>query len=123
MNLEAHGSCAGVYTQLHEMEKAKFHMDVATGLLRSILDTSDGKTEETAFEVISRREEYVLMASLGLQYSGPAVVSSGVVAGGPHQYERWEVQDPKAERGVEKHVVVWFNIDALAGRDTHVSGK
>lgn len=121
-NLEAHASCAGVYTQLHEMEKAKFHIDVATGLLRSILDAGDGKTEETALEVISRREEYAVMASLGLEYSGPAVVSSAVVAGGPRQYERWEVQDPKAEKGVEKHVV-WFNIDAFAGRDSRVGGK
>ena len=38
---------------------------------------------------------------------------------GPHQYQKWEMQDPKTQ----KNTVVFFNVDALAQTESHVNGK
>jgi len=109
INIEAHMVCGQTYSQLNKAEQSKFHMDVMTALLRSILDAGDGKTEATAYEVISVREEYIVLAAMGLPNFGNAGASRRTVAEGGHQYERWEVRNPKTQADV----VVFFNIDAV----------
>ena len=55
------------YRETGDTERAAFHQFMADGLLASIKSTKDGKTPETAFEVISVSEEYGLMRSLELR--------------------------------------------------------
>ena len=55
------------YRETGDTERAAFHRFMADGLLASIKSTKDGKTPETAFEVISVSEEYGLMRSLELR--------------------------------------------------------
>ena len=86
-------------------------MDVTAALLRSILLSGDGNTKESAYEVISDREEYSTLAAKGLPYVGPVVSASATEEGG-HRYERWEVLDPKTG----KAVVIFFNTDAFSGK-------
>lgn len=104
-NVEAHAICAEAYKALQQPEKAKFHHDVTSALIRSILSTGDGKTKETAFEVIGTQEEYILLSLLGL----PPFGRQSLIPGKPHSYDLIEVDDPKTG----KKVSFYFNIDAF----------
>jgi hypothetical protein len=108
INIEAHLSCSQAYSKLNNAEKAKFHMDVLTALFRSILDAGDGKTEATAYEAISVREQYDVLVSMGLPYLGNASSNKSIADGG-HRYVRWEVRNPKTQ----ENVMVFFNVDAM----------
>ena len=119
VNLEAHATAVQAYTQLNESVKAKFHLDVATALMRSIMSTGDGKNKESAFEVICDREEYDVLTSLGLPYFGSGVVSVHTVQDGSHAYDRWEVQNPKTGQ----NAVVFFNIDQFSTSKSLVTDR
>jgi hypothetical protein len=62
------------HRELREEERAGFHKAVVQGLLRSIMDSGDGKSTETAYIVISVHEEYVVLQVLGLRPSGQSVL-------------------------------------------------
>jgi hypothetical protein len=109
VNIEAHMALATVYAQMNEPARAKFHMDVLTALMRSIFLSGDGKTKETAFEVICDREEYIMMAALGLPSLG-TYVSGESFADGPHRYDKRQVADTKTS----KYIDVFFNTDAFS---------
>ncbi len=104
-NIEAHAICAQAYRELNNPEKSKFHQDVTSGLIRSILRSGDGKTKQTSFEVIDTHEEYVMMQVLGL----PVLGSQSLLPGKPHNYDYLERDDPKTG----KKTGVYFNIDAF----------
>lgn len=104
-NIEAHMVCSTAYEKLGDAEKAKFHHDVASGLLRSIFASGDGKTKETAFEVVTTGEEYVVVSVMGL----PRFGSQALIAGKPHSYDLQTREDPKSGQKVE----IYFKIDAF----------
>jgi len=110
-NIEAHADCVKAYEAIHDAAKSKFHLDVATALLRSILLSGDGATRETAYEVISDREEYLTLVAKGLPYVGSGGSASAIEEGG-HRYDRWNVLDPKTG----KTVVIFFNTDAFSSK-------
>jgi hypothetical protein len=103
VNIEAHMICSQAYEAKNNSEKAKFHHDIAMSLIRSILATGDGKTKETAFEVIGTFEEYLILRVLGLA----GFPSQSVIPGKPHSYDLLEVSDPRTGQKVS----VFFNID------------
>ena len=111
VNLEAHADSVKAYEAIKDSARSKFHLDVAGALLRSILFSGDGKTKETAFEVIADREEILTLAAKRLPYSGSGVSTSAIEERG-HRYDRWEVLDPKTG----KTVVIFFNTDAFAAK-------
>jgi hypothetical protein len=119
VNIEAHASCASAYAKLNKPEKAQFHRDVAAALLRSILTSGDGKGAKTAFEVISDREEYVVLSSRGLPHYGSAVTSFREFSDGRHKYERWEVRDPKTQQNIE----LFFIVDAFYPTKSRAPGR
>jgi hypothetical protein len=119
VNMEAHATAVQAYTQLNESAKAKFHLDVTVALLRSIMSSGDGKSKESAFEVICDREEYYMLTTLGLPYLGSEVASAHVVQDGPHTYDRWEVRNPKTGQ----NVVVFFNTDQFSTTKSRVTDK
>ncbi|MBN9664116.1 MAG: DUF4919 domain-containing protein [Acidobacteria bacterium] len=104
-NVEAHAICAEAYRALKQADKAKFHHEVTAALIRSILSTGDGKTKETAFEVIGTQEEHIILSVLGL----PPFGRQALISGKPHSYDLIEVDDAKTG----KKVSVYFNIDAF----------
>jgi len=110
-NVEAHATLAGLYMQTNEPVKAKFHVDVATALIRSILSSGDGKTKETAFEVIADREEYAVLTALGLPYNGPNV-SASRFKDGTHSVNRWQISEASAGQSM----TVFFNEDAFLAK-------
>jgi hypothetical protein len=60
VNLEAHIACAQADTVLNRPDQAKSHMDIMTALFQSVLTADDGTTEDTAYEVISVGEVYLV---------------------------------------------------------------
>ncbi|MBZ0291178.1 MAG: DUF4919 domain-containing protein, partial [Anaerolineae bacterium] len=65
LDIEAHAVAFQFYHQNKQTHRAEYHQRFMRGLLDSII-TVDGRTPETAFQVISIREEYAVMAVLGL---------------------------------------------------------
>jgi hypothetical protein len=104
-NIEAHIVLARAFAALKNPDKAEFHKSVASALIHSILRSGDGKTKETAFEVIGISEEHVILGVLGL----PPFGRQSLLTGKPHNYDVIEVDDPKTAQKVS----VYFNIDAF----------
>jgi len=63
------------------------------------------KTMETAFEVVTTGEEYVVMSVMGL----PRFGTQALITGKPHSYDLQTMDDPKSRKKVE----VYFKIDAF----------
>jgi hypothetical protein len=104
-NIEAHAVCGDAYTALNDPKKAEFHQVVTSGLIHSIMATGDGKSKESAFEVIVTQEEHVILTVLGL----PPFGKQALMPGKPHSYDVIEVDDPKSGQKIS----VYFNIDAF----------
>jgi hypothetical protein len=115
VNLEAHASLSEIYQRLHDPEKAAFHFKMVLNMMLSIRNSGDGKTKETAFEVICDREEYDLLTSLDLPYYGVGVVSTRKITEGLHAYNRWEVRSPKTGQ-IE---TIFFNEDNFSPTKSH----
>ena len=96
-NIEAHAICARAYESLGKTEEAAPHDAIAKGLIRSILDSGDGKTKATAFVVIGTHEEYLIVTVHGLPRPG----SQALVAGKPHSYDLLTVTNPKSGQKLE----------------------
>jgi hypothetical protein len=60
---------------------------------------------ETAFEVVTTGEEYVVMSVMGL----PRFGTQALITGKPHSYDLQTMDDPKSRKKVE----VYFKIDAF----------
>src|SRR5438445_6937624 len=67
--------CFVSHRELAHADKATYHKFVFEGLLNSIKNSGDGKSEETAFVVISVDEEYALLNWLGLRPTGQALMN------------------------------------------------
>jgi hypothetical protein len=89
------------YRETGDTERAAFHRFMADGLLASIKSTKDGKTPETAFEVISVSEEYGLMRSLELR-----PIKQSLVENKGHFFDALVVVDKTNQQST-----VYFNID------------
>ena len=102
VDLDAHRVKQIACQELHDEQKASFHEAVARGLLRSILDSGDGKSPATAYVVISVHEEYIVLQVLGLRPSGQSVVHLN-----GHSYDLLETKQKDSGAGVK----LYFNVD------------
>jgi hypothetical protein len=66
VEINAHMVAAIAHQQLGNPPRAAFHRAVADGLLRVIMAKGDGKTPDTAWEVIDVSEEYAVMRVLNV---------------------------------------------------------
>ena len=106
VDINAHLILAASYKEKNDSEKQTFHSYVAEGLIKSILNSGDGKSQEKAFVVISTDEEYVILRIFGLM---PGMQSLENVNG--HHYDRLDATDPKTKQ----KVTLYFNIDRPYG--------
>lgn len=106
VSIDAHMVLAASYKDKNEPEKAKFHHYVASGLIKSILNSGDGKSMETAFVVISTDEEYVILRILGLMSGSQSLLSKD-----GHHYDQLDAIDMETK----KPVTLYFNIDRPFG--------
>ncbi|HEX7183038.1 MAG TPA: DUF4919 domain-containing protein [Thermoanaerobaculia bacterium] len=105
LHLESHLAAAAVADQRGDAAAAAHHKYVAQGVLDSILQSGDGKTLDTAFQVIALSEEYAVMRHFGLRITEQALVHGG----GGHSYDLLKGEDP--ESGSIRDV--YFNIDPI----------
>lgn len=85
------------------------HKPFLYALVDSILKNGDGKTPETAFQIIDIKEEYFLMRSVlrvQMRQKRPTLQKNG------HVYDVFEITDPQS--GAES--VLYFNVDRIFAR-------
>ena len=102
LDINAHFVAFAANRYLGHLEKADYHKYVFQNLLKSISDSGDGKTMETAFFVISTDEEYALFSFMGLRPAGQALIEDK-----GHRYDKMTAIDPKTEQSS----TYYFNID------------
>ena len=102
LDINAHFVAYAANRHLGRSEKADYHKYVFENLLKSISDSGDGKTMETAFFVISTEEEYALFNFMGLRPAGQALIEDK-----GHHYDKMTAIDPKTNQSS----IYYFNID------------
>jgi len=75
-DIDAHAALSSVLQRRGEREQAAFELAVANGLLRSIQQSGDGMTPETAFVVVGVAEEYSFLGASGVQVARQSLVQS-----------------------------------------------
>jgi hypothetical protein len=102
LEINAHFGAYVANRELGHTDKADYHKNIFQKLLKSISDSGDGKTMETAFVVISTDEEYALFNFMGVRPIAQALIEEKT-----HHYDKMTVTDPKTEQEVN----YYFNID------------
>lgn len=102
LDIDAHFVALTASRALGDWQTAAFHRSFIRGMIRSIMDSGDGKTPETAWVVISVREEYVVLRVLGYLMPEQSLVKKD-----GHSYDAMKVTNPKD--GTE--VTFYFNVD------------
>lgn len=77
LDIDAHVICDLSYRMLSNTISAEPCHEMASRLLRSIYESGDGATPETAYEVIAVREEYSFLNALGLTPMSQNLVTRG----------------------------------------------
>ncbi len=102
VDLNAHMVAYIAHRETKNEEKAKYHRAISEGLLDSIKATGDGKSPETAFEVISISEEYAMFRAMGVR-----AVKQSLVQDKGHSYDAVVVVDPRTNQ----QTTYYFNVD------------
>ena len=106
VDMDAHFAEYIAYRELNATDKADFHKFVLQALLKSITDFGDGKTPETAFQVIQVHEEYVLLRFMGVGLPE----SQSLLRKNGHAYDEIKFKDPKSGQPA----TLYFNVDIPA---------
>ncbi|HXL80258.1 MAG TPA: DUF4919 domain-containing protein [Pyrinomonadaceae bacterium] len=102
LDINAHLGAYIANRELGHAERADYHKNVFQKLLKSISDSGNGKTVETAFIVISTDEEYALFNFMGLRPTAQELIEDKT-----HHYDKMTVTDPNSNQ----NVIYYFNID------------
>jgi hypothetical protein len=89
--------------ELKAVDQAGLHKFVLQGLLKSVTDSGDGKTPETAFQVIEVHEEYVVLRFMGVGMPW----SQSLLRKNDHSYDLIKFEDPASKQ----EITVYFNVD------------
>jgi len=102
-DMDAHYVEYVAYRELKQTDLSDVHNFIFRGLLKSISDSGDGRTPETAFQVIEVHEEYVFLHSRGVALPK----QQSLVQGKGHSYDKVVFDDP--DNG--QQTVLYFNVD------------
>lgn len=102
VDFEAQKVCADAYEKLGDSVNSRLHRKIYEGLLNSILRTGDGKTFETAYEVVRIQEEWAVIGHFDYTFDVAAMVKHG-----KSWYDAVEV----ADWSVKEKKTIYFNID------------
>lgn len=106
VQLGVHRASADAYRKLENKARADFHQAVAEKLLNALLTSGNGKTAETAYRVLTIREEYFIMNELGFKVTSQALMSANGKA-----YDVLSGRDSKTDKSVS----VYFDISSFFG--------
>jgi hypothetical protein len=121
-DISAHQLVALAYERIGDRVTAATHRRIAEGLVASILQSGDGRSYQTAYQVISIAEEYAILDTLKLEVQAQSLGSHGgrhfdVFQVHPVAPGLWgfpgEVSPPR-EPGE-----LYFNIDLFFGSPAH----
>ena len=101
----AHMVAARAHRALGHGEQADFHQFVADGLLRSITSKGDGKSAESAYQLIDISEEYALFRSMNVTPKSQSLV--GPPESGRPIVDRIVVVDPRTN----EERTLFFSVD------------
>jgi hypothetical protein len=107
VDINAHLFAAAAYHGLGREEDAKKEVDYARALVKSILDSGDGKTQDTAYVVISVDEEYIVLRFLEIRPGGQSL------SGGKNGQMFDVLKGSKDGQGV----TMYFNISKFFGKE------
>lgn len=100
----AHMVASIAHRELGRPDEAQFHRFIADGLLKSIISQGDGKTPETAYQVIDISEEYALFRAMNLTPRGQ---SAAPPAEGQPAMDRMTVVDNRTK----EQRVMYFSVE------------
>lgn len=85
VDIRSHFSAAAAYKALGNDAEFQKELVVAKGLMQSILDSGDGKSQKTAYVVINTSEEYAVLEFLGIRATGQSLIlgRTNQTSGGP----------------------------------------
>ena len=106
LDIEAHMAADYVYTMLHHQAESEYHRAWATGLIRAILATGDGRDYDTAYIVLSIPEEYMLLRVMGFRPGGQRLEQQD-----GHWFDVLDVTHTESGQALR----VFFNIDLPRG--------
>ncbi len=75
MHAPLHLTLSYIYQQLEDEGRAAWHLQFARGLISSLLSSGDGRSPQTAFKVITVREEYEMLRALSLESLGQRLIA------------------------------------------------
>jgi len=113
LDIDLHHALYIAYRETNQPAKADFHHAVAGGFISSIMKSGDGKTRETAYEVLSTHEEYVILKVFGLFLEKQSLLEEG-----GHRYDVMETRNPETN---EKRTI-YFNVDKPYGYLARILG-
>jgi hypothetical protein len=121
-DIGAHRLAAHAYERIGDRVTAATHRKIAQGLVASVLQSGDGRSFQTAYQVISVAEEYALLETLNLRPLAQALHSHE----GQH-FDIIQVQPASAGmRGVPGSAKapaepgeLYFNVDLFYGSSAH----
>jgi hypothetical protein len=102
VNSRAHMTLDMSYEKIGEQEKASFYYLIAYGLVQSILASGNGKSPETAYQVIAVLEEYVITDVLGYKVEEQTLIDHE-----GSSYDRLDVVKIKTN----EKATLYFNVD------------
>jgi hypothetical protein len=108
VNRELHLAAENAYRQIGNQQKADQHKEIAEKLLAALLASGDGKKAETAYRVLSIREEYQIMNQLGYTVQSQALVTPTTEGGA---YDVLSGIDTKTKKEVSRY----FDISSFFG--------
>lgn len=102
-SLAAHAGAAICHGKLEDAERQEMHARIYDGLINAIAATGNGKSQRSAFVVLSVDEIYDFLQSQDLEVVGESLVDAG-----DRKYDVMSVRDPRTGRNFD----VYFDISA-----------
>jgi hypothetical protein len=105
LDIDAHWAILAAANNLKDAELAAHHLYVVKGILDSIVKSGDGRSEATAFVVISVSEEYAMLRAFKLRPKGQSALKKD-----GHDFDVITCVDPAKP---ETEAKMYFNTDAI----------
>lgn len=102
-SLSAHAGAAICYGKLEDAERQEMHSRIYDGLINAIAATGNGKSQRSAFVVLSVDEIYDFLQSQDLEVVGQSLIDAG-----DRKFDLMSVRDPRTGRNFD----VYFDISS-----------
>src|SRR5580704_6581382 len=113
VEIRSHFAAATAYRALGHEEEAQKELVLAKGLMQSILDSGDGKSQKTAYVVINTAEEYAVLEFLGIRAAG----QQSLILGHTNQTSGGPAYDLLKATKNGQEMDIYFDISKFYGKE------